>query len=85
MPTYLVEAYAANRGDTFPAAREHALRAAALSPDVRFVRTTFVPQDELALHIFQAPSPRAFRRAAAEAALAYERIVEAVERRGDDA
>ena len=36
-------------------------------------------QDETLLHLFEATSPDALRQAARDAALAYERIVEAVE------
>ena len=79
MPMYLVESYGADRGDAFPEARERALRAAELGIDVRYVRTTFLPEDETLLHIFEAPSVEALRHAGRLAALAYERIVEAVE------
>jgi hypothetical protein len=46
---------------------------------VRYVRTTFLPGDETVLHLFEARSSDALRNAARNAALPYERIVEAVE------
>jgi hypothetical protein len=46
---------------------------------VRYVRTTFLPEDETLLHIFEAPSVEALRNAGRLVALAYERIVEALE------
>jgi Protein of unknown function (DUF4242) len=89
VPTYLVETYGANHGEAFADARERAVRAGALGRSVRYVRTTFLPSDEVLLHVFEAPSPEALRSAAKRAALTYERIVEAVEAAaadgGDDA
>lgn len=79
MPMFLVESYGANHGEAFAEARERALRAAELGIDVRYVRTTFLPQDETLLHVFEAPSADAIRRAGGLAALAFERIVEAIE------
>lgn len=84
MPTFLVEAYAADRGDAFADARERALRAAELGIDVRYVRTTFLPEDETLLHVFEAPSAEALERAGRLAALAFDRIVEAVEHTDGD-
>jgi hypothetical protein len=79
VPIYLVESYGAKHGDAFAEARERAQRAAQLGIDVRYVRTTFLPEDETLLHIFEAPSVEALRDAGVLAALAYERIVEALE------
>ncbi len=77
MPSYVVESYAAGR--VVPEQRERARRAAELGTGIRYVRTTFLPQDETLLHVFEATSADALRAAASHAALAYERIVEAVE------
>ena len=41
--------------------------------------TTFVPGDEVVLHMFEAPSAEALDDAGRLAALSYDRIVEAVE------
>jgi hypothetical protein len=79
MPTYLVESYGPNRGEALSDARERAARAAELGTGVRYVRTTFLPGDETVLHVFEAASVDALRGAARLAALAHERIVEAVE------
>jgi hypothetical protein len=59
--------------------REQAERAALLGWGVRHVRTTFLPADEVALHLFEAPSLAALTRAGRLAALHYDRIVEAKE------
>lgn len=79
MPTYLVEAYAANGSTAVADARERATRAAQLGVDVRYLRTTFLPQDETLLHVFEAMSAESLRRAVELAALAHDRIVEALE------
>ena len=81
---FLVEAYGANRGVALTEARERALLAAELGRDVRNVRTTFLPEDETRLHVFEAPSAEVLRRAGELAALAFDRIVEAVEHGGGD-
>jgi hypothetical protein len=79
MPTFLVESYGPDRDDAIAEARERALLAAELGIDVRYVRTTFVPEDETLLHVFEAPSAETLERAGRLAMLAFERIVEAVE------
>jgi hypothetical protein len=43
------------------------------------VRTTFLPADEIALHVFEAPSAQAVERAAIRAGLRYDRMVDALE------
>jgi hypothetical protein len=77
MPSYVVESYAA--GSVVQDQRERARLAAELGAGIRYVRTTFLPGDETLLHLFEAPSPDALGEAAHDAALTYERIVEAVE------
>jgi hypothetical protein len=77
MPRYLVESYTAD-GDV-EAACERAARAAALTQDVRYLRTTFLPEDETVLHLFDAPSRDQLERASREAELSFERIVDAIE------
>ena len=77
MPSYVVESYAA--GTVVEEQRERARLTAELGTDVRYVRTTFLPGDETVLHLFEAASREALYRAARDAALPYERIVEAVE------
>lgn len=80
VPSYLVESYAANHGDAVDAARERARLAATLGIGVQHVRTTFLPADEVVLHMFEARSAEALRRAVALAGLDHDRIVEAIER-----
>lgn len=75
MPTYLVESYEPDRGD----ARLRAIRAAAMSPGVRHLLTTFLPDDEVVLHLFEAPSADAIGAAGRLAELPFDRIVEAVD------
>ena len=79
MPNYLVESYLANSPAAVEHARQRALRTAELGDGVRYVRTTFLPDDETVLHVFEAPSPEAITRAGSLAGLPFERIVEAVE------
>jgi hypothetical protein len=80
MPSYLVESYAANRVEAIDDLRERAHVAAELGASVRYVRTTFLPGDEVVLQMFEAHSAEALRHAARLAGLKHERIIEAVER-----
>jgi hypothetical protein len=80
MPSYVVESYAADSAAAVEDARARARRTAELGTDVRYVRTTFLPADQTLLHVFEAPSAEELDRAGTLAALAFERIVVAVER-----
>ena len=80
--TYLVEAYGASSAAAYSDARRRAARAAELGTGVRYVRTTFLPEEETLLHVFEVGSAAELRRAVEEAALVYDRIVEAIEARG---
>lgn len=82
MPRYLLEAYVADSPSSLGKARASAERTAELGEDIRHVRTTFLPDDQLVLHVFEAPSAGALRRAGARAALRYERLIEAFEEAG---
>jgi hypothetical protein len=87
MPSYLLETYVSRaRADelagTAVRAREAALHLQAEGRRVRFVRSTFVPDDELGLLAFEADSADVVGELAARAAITVERIVEAVEARG---
>jgi hypothetical protein len=77
MPSYVMESYASV--SVVDDQRERARLAAELGAGVRYLRTTYLPGDETLLHLFEATSPEALHDAAHDAALAYERIVEAVE------
>jgi hypothetical protein len=78
VPSYLVESYASS-DSALSSARVRARRAAELGTGVRYVRTTFLPGDEVVLHLFEAPSLAALDEAGRRAALPFERIIEAVE------
>jgi hypothetical protein len=80
VPSYLVESYAANRADAVDVLRAQASLAAKLGADVEHLRTTFLPGDEVVLHMFNAGSADELHRAMRLAALEYQRVVEAVER-----
>jgi hypothetical protein len=84
MPSYLVESYLAPaRADELAATTSRARRAAeamcAEGVAVRYVRSTFLVEDEVCLHLFEAPSAEAAGEASTRAAISYDRIVEAVE------
>lgn len=77
MPSYLVESYAS--AVTFAEASARARQTAELGTGVRYVRTTFLPEDQTILHLFEAPSVGAIGEAGRLAELPFYRIVEAVE------
>lgn len=79
MPLYLVEAYVSAVSPALSEACADARAAAAHGAGVRHVRTTFLPDDELCLHLFDAGSHDELRRAVEAAGLTHERIVAAVE------
>jgi hypothetical protein len=75
MRTFLVESY-------LPASRASELddaivRLSTAAPGARYVRSTYVPEDEICFHVFEAESIDAVREAGERAALAFDRIVEA--------
>jgi hypothetical protein len=84
MPSYIVEVY-------MPRSRAHEARATAsraraaavqLSREgvpVRYVRTTFLPDDETCLHVFEAASAELVEAASSRAELGRARIVPAIE------
>lgn len=82
MPSFLVETYL-SRGAADVAAREARARSAAAELTregmrVRFDLSIHVPQDEMCLFVFNAPSSTEVELVAAQAALEAVRIVEAV-------
>ena len=79
MPRYLVESYLIGPQADFDDVRERARRTAELGESVRYVRTTFLPDDDTLFHLFEAPSADALRVAGGRAALRFDRIVEAIE------
>ncbi len=84
MPSYLVEAY-------LPRAQAEEARAAGLRArvaaerlsregvPVRYVRTTFLPDDETCFHLFEADSAAAVEEVSHRARLGRGRIVPAIE------
>jgi hypothetical protein len=84
MKTYLVEAYLprARAGELDEAvARLSADAGAATHPGgrVRYLRSTYVPDDEVCFHVFEAASAEAVRAAGQRARLTFDRIAEARE------
>lgn len=84
MQSYLVETYASRtRAHDAPGAADR-VRAAAeeLSREgaaIRYVRTTYLPDDETCFHLFEANSADAVEQACERAALGNVRIVAAIE------
>jgi hypothetical protein len=84
MPSYLVESFLPRtRADEFPATTSRARRAAEAmcgeGISVCHVRSTFLAEDEVCLHLFEAPSAEAAGEVSRRAAIAYDRITEAIE------
>ncbi len=84
MASYLIETYISRSrpGDVAAAtgrAREAAELLAGEGRRIRFLRSTFVPDDELCFLLFEAESEAVVVQAAARAAIEYERVLEAVE------
>lgn len=78
MPRYLLESYAATSLEAFEDARRRARLTAESGDGVRYVDTTYLPDDETVLHLFDAPSADVLEDAARRKGLEFERIVEAV-------
>jgi len=84
MRTYLVETYlsrarAGELDDTVARLRAAAEGTATSGHQVRYLRSTFVPEDETCFHVFEGPSLRAVTDVSERAALSPVRIVEAQE------
>jgi hypothetical protein len=84
VPSYVVEAYVSSLeggrlDDAAERAREAAAALAAEGRQIRFVRSTFLPTDEVGFFVFEAEIADVVRELAARAGITYERIVEAVE------
>jgi hypothetical protein len=83
---YLVEAYVplqehGGLGRIVGRARAAAAEMRRDGVSVRYLRPILLPEDEVCLHLFEAPSADAVREASRRADLTFERIVEA---RGSD-
>jgi hypothetical protein len=84
MPTYLIEAYMPRSHAHEARAAGRRARAAAeeLSREgvpIRYVRTTFLPDDETCFHLFEAASAEAVEEASSRAELGRSRVVPAIE------
>lgn len=79
MDRYLVESYLHDAPGALAAARARAQEAADPDGGVRHVRTTFLPQDEFVLDVFEAPTADALARALTRAGISFDRITEAAE------
>lgn len=84
MPTYLIEAYLpqSSSAEARDAGRRARAAAAALAREgtpIRYVRTTFLPEDETCFHLFEAGSADAVAEAGRRAGLGCARIVPAIE------
>lgn len=78
MPDYVVEVYQPKLSADELAHVAARVRIAAGDGPAAHLRSVFVPSDETCFHLFESPSIDAVRDALASAALAYERIVEAI-------
>jgi hypothetical protein len=84
MRTYLVETYLsrarADELDSTVARLRAAVQAKARTGEiVRYLRSTFVPEDEICFHVLESLSLEVVAEVSAEAAIRPERIVEAKE------
>lgn len=84
MAAFLVEAYQPRTRlkELTALVRRASVVAQAMSADgahVRYVRTTFVPEDETCFHLFESASSEAVEDVCRRAALTFDRVTEAVE------
>ena len=83
MPTYLVESYVPRaRAEELRDAAGHArIAASALAAEgrvVHYVRSTFLPLDEVCLYVLEAESAAVAGEALERAGISFERVVEAL-------
>jgi hypothetical protein len=86
MQSYLAEAYVARSRAAELRAHERRARAATREltrngTPIRFVRSVFVPADEICFYVFEAASAEVVGAACERAALPFQRVVEAVDSR----
>jgi Nickel responsive protein SCO4226-like len=84
MPTYLLEAYMprSQAEEARAAGRRACVAAHELSRrgvPIRYIRTTFLPDDETCFHLFEATSAEVVEQAARRAELGRARVVTAIE------
>ena len=82
MPNYLVESYAPRSGagldESIARVRLAAKEIAAEGVGLRHVRSTFVPEDEICFHVFEAESVAVIDEVGRRAGLPFERVAEAM-------
>jgi hypothetical protein len=83
MPSYFVESYqprgrAGELADAIVRARLAASLLAAQGTPVRHLRSAYVPDDEICLHLFEAASAQLACEASRRAGIAVDRVVEAL-------
>lgn len=80
MPTFIAETFVPqNRASEVEAATERLSRLDSHGPTVRYVRSTFVPGDEVCFHIFEADTAGDVVRVAAGLGIRLDRVAEARE------
>lgn len=62
MPRSVVESYAASRPGRLEGIRGHARLAGEAGAHVEYLRTTFLPDDEVVLHVFEAGTAESLPR-----------------------
>jgi hypothetical protein len=82
VPNYLVESYAPRSGaaldESIARVQLAAKQIAAEGLVLRHIRSTFVPEDEICFHVFEAESPAVVDEVGRRAGLPFERVVEAM-------
>jgi hypothetical protein len=88
MPNYCIELYlpraSASRIEEAAAEAQRAAGASASGGRVRYLRTTYLADDETCLHFFEAPSVEHMTEAAQRAGLTTGRITRSVDPHNDD-
>lgn len=74
---YLLETYLARSQSAGLTALDERLRKAAQGQPVRYLRTTYLPEDETCFHYVEAPTAAAAERFAEHAQLGIDRLLEA--------
>jgi hypothetical protein len=74
---YLLETYLARSQSAGLTELDKRLRQAAQGQPVRYLRTTYLPEDETCFHYIEAPTAAAAERFAEHAQLAIDRVLEA--------
>jgi Protein of unknown function (DUF4242) len=80
MTSYVIEVYTPATADLEPierAARQAAAETSASATPVRYVRSIFVPLDEICFHLLDGPSAEAINEVVGRAGIVPQRILEA--------